>query len=940
MISLRRRLIVAFVALIVLPTAVISVYSLQRSSEILVDKAQQDGLRGAALRASQATRLLDDIGSDLQYIAQAPVLRRHLNAQPGLDQAGATQEVERFFVSFLARWSERYNRLCLLDSRGRELSCVSVGNDHRVVAVPRAELGDRSTEPYFAGAMQLRAIPGQQPIHISDVELDAPAGEPMLRYAIALQSDRGTLEGVLVLHALVAPILGTLHAGDGTVTTYVVDSQGHYLLHPMPARGFAHLRQSNALSLYSERPHDAPAILGRAAGTLYASTDRPESLQVFARIRPPGQGSISWTLIDEQSLSTMLVDVHHARNVILAVAAIGLLAAVALAIVVARSIARPIDALARAADAIRRGELDTPLPVAAYNDEVGVLTRAFAQMAQRVRELVSALQQRVAELERSDAALRSGQARLRQMMDANLAGIVFFDLAGRAIEANDAYLRIVGYDRDDLRAGRIDRETMTPPEYREITERALAETRERGACTPYEKEYLRKDGSRVPVLIGIARIEPGSELAVGFVLDQTARKQAEADHAARLAAEAASRAKSDFLARMSHELRTPLNAILGFAQILRRQSDLSPRAHTGLAAIQSSGEHLLQLIMDLLDLARVEAGRFALDARPTRLSAVVDGVQAIIHERAQQKGLQFVVELTGGLPHTVLADEVRLRQVLLNLLGNAVKFTDRGEVRLRVSAQRSAEHTTLRFDVSDTGVGIAADELPRLFQPFEQVGERERQRSGTGLGLAISQQIVQFMGGTIEVESRPGEGSHFWFELPLPVLDAGPSAARSLPALPAGYAGPRRRILVADDDPLSRVMMVELLRERGFELAEAKDGAQAVTMAITQPPDLLLIDANMPVLDGLQAMQRMRRRPALAHLKMVCVSASAGQNAQRDARAAGADEYITKPVDIDRLLAVIGALLGLQWTASAADTTLSAAPAQHDVLVQHKGETP
>jgi len=567
-------------------------------------------------------------------------------------------------------------------------------------------------------------------------------------------------------------------------------------------------------------------------------------------------------------------------------------------LLVTRSIVGPIDALARAADAIRHGELDTPLPVASREDEVGVLTHAFAQMAQRVRELVGALQQRVAALERSDAALRTGQARLRQMMDANLAGIVFFDLDGQAIEANDAYLRIVGYDRDDLRAGRIHRDQMTPPEYREVTEKAMAETRERGACTPYEKEYVRKDGSRVPVLIGIARVEPGSGQAVAFVLDQTALHQAAADRAARLAAEAASRAKSDFLARMSHELRTPLNAILGFAQILRRESGLDAHAHTGLAAIQSSGEHLLQLIVDLLDLSRVEAGRLTLDARPTQLAAVLDGAQAIIRVRAQEKALSFVVEIAGALPRVVQVDELRLRQVLLNLLGNAVKFTDRGEVRLRVSASdHDAAQATVRFEVSDTGVGIAANELPRLFQPFEQVGERERRAAGSGLGLAISQQIVQLMGSSIQVESRPGAGTRFWFELSLPVLEAAAGEAQGLAALPSGYAGARRRILVADDDALSRLMMVELLRERGFEITEAKDGAQALAMAITRPPD-----------------QRLRRRPALAHTKMICVSASAADSTQRGARAAGADAFITKPVDIDRLLAAIGAQLGLQWT--------------------------
>ena len=918
---LQNQLIAAFAAVIVLPTAIIALYSLGRTSEILIDMARLERLRGATVRANTAVRSLADISADLEYVAQAPAVRRTLNARSEDDRAQALRDVERFFVSFLTRWAEKYTRLCMLDSGGREVGCVQVRGG-RPQALPATQLANRSSQPFFAGAMSLRAIPGQQPIHISDVELSAigdtardEAGtSATLRYATALQTDTGLLNGVIALDALVTPILAGLQSGAGGGATYVVDREGHYLLHPDPSKTFGHLRGSKA-TLRSERPRDAAVVLDKSSGTLYASADRPDSLQVFTRVRPPGQSNIVWTLIDEQSLDTILGDVRHTRAVILAVSALALVLAAGAAVAITRGIVRPIGALAHAAEAIRHGKLDAPLPVAARPDEVGVLTQAFAQMAERLRSLVGALQQRVQELEQSDAALRVSETRLRQMIDTNLAGIMFIDLSGHVLEANDAFLRIVGYDRADLRAGRIVGDTLTPPEYREVTAAAIVETRERGACTPYEKEYVRKDGSRVPVLVGIALVDEAGEQAAAFVLDQTARKQAEADREARLAAEASNRAKSEFLARMSHELRTPLNAILGFAQILNWDTSLSERARNGVAAIQHGGEHLLQLIVDLLDLSRIEAGRFQLDLRPTDTEQLLAGVRDIAGVKAQQKSLQFVTEIGSGLPKRVRCDPLRLRQVLVNLLGNAVKFTDRGEVRLRVQCGRAAGgRARLRFDVTDSGVGIAEHDVARLFLPFEQVGDSRRHEGGSGLGLAISQQLVQQMGGHIAFEPMPEGGSRFWFELPLPVVEFRTPGAAVSQSLPSGYAGRRHKILVVDNEPFNRALLVDLLGVRGFDVCEAADGEQALAATRHEHPDLILMDVAMPVMDGLQATHRLRAMPECHDLRIVCVSAGASDGERRAALAAGADSFVSKPLDIGGLLQLIGELLALQWT--------------------------
>ena len=258
-----------------------------------------------------------------------------------------------------------------------------------------------------------------------------------------------------------------------------------------------------------------------------------------------------------------------------------------------------------------------------------------------------------------------------------------------------------------------------------------------------------------------------------------------------------------------------------------------------------------------------------------------------------------------------MCDDLRLRQVLLNLLGNAVKFTDRGEVRLRMTARPAAPGSVLlRVEVSDTGIGLAPQELRRLFRPFEQVGDGTRRAAGTGLGLAISQQIVQEMGGIIRVESRPGGGSRFWFELPVPVLDHEAEENAAAPRPRPGFEAARRKIMIVDNEQFNRAMLMDLLGGLGFELCEAENGADALDVARAERPSLILMDIEMPVMNGLEAMRRLRRIRGFERLPVICVSASAGSGDGQPAFAAGADAFLTKPIDITRLLETIDALLG------------------------------
>ncbi|MEH2163597.1 MAG: CHASE2 domain-containing protein [Nostoc sp.] len=396
---------------------------------------------------------------------------------------------------------------------------------------------------------------------------------------------------------------------------------------------------------------------------------------------------------------------------------------------------------------------------------------------------------------------------------------------------------------------------------------------------------------------------------------------------AKQAADAANEAKSEFLANMSHELRTPLNGILGFAQVLQVSPNMTEKNLEGVSIIHQCGTHLLMLVNDILDLSKIEARKLELFATNVRLTSFLHGITEICSIRAKQKGIALNILISDRLPVAIEVDEKRLRQVLINLLGNAIKFTDNGSVTFKVEviSQESQQmtHQKIRFQIEDTGIGMSPNQLKKIFLAFEQVGEAGRKSEGAGLGLAISQRIAALMGSQIQVQSHLGEGSLFWLDLMLPVPVSHDWQIQTIPttdvaATPThqkitGIRGTAPEILIIDDDANHCSMLTSLLEGIGCRTLKASDGKHGLQMVTEHHPDVIVLDLAMPNMDGFEFMVHLQENPQTCSIPIIVSSASVFEENRQRSFQAGATAFLPKPLQINELFNALRLLLKLEW---------------------------
>jgi PAS domain S-box-containing protein len=499
--------------------------------------------------------------------------------------------------------------------------------------------------------------------------------------------------------------------------------------------------------------------------------------------------------------------------------------------------------------------------------------------------------------------LAESEARARLIVDTAHDAFIGMNSDGKVVTWNAQAVATLGWTREEA-IGQSLGNLIIPPAFREAHKIGLRKFLESGAAPVVNQRLeltaLHRSGLEFPIEITITNpvAYEGGYFFGAFLRDISERRQHEAElKRAKESAEAATRAKSEFLANMSHELRTPLNGVLGYAQLMQRSNGLTSDQRESLDAIAKCGAHLLDLINDVLDLSKIEAGRIELEPGPTNLRQLTVELRHVIAEPARKKGLRFFVEIDPGLPSRLILDGRHMRQVLLNLLGNAVKFTEQGHILLTFSR---AEDGRLYCEVSDTGIGIEENSLEEIFEAFRQTRDGSS-AGGTGLGLTISQRLVAAMGGELRVKSQPGIGSSFYFLIPMvPAENLGAEEAGSKIEEPLFDAhlepGQDLTALVADDSSVNRRILAALLDSAGVRVITAEGGKEAVALAIQHRPDIVLMDLRMRDLDGLQATRQILSNPATSSTPVIMVTASAFGDSRQAALDAGCVDFISKPI--------------------------------------------
>jgi PAS domain S-box-containing protein len=619
----------------------------------------------------------------------------------------------------------------------------------------------------------------------------------------------------------------------------------------------------------------------------------------------------------EIGLSTKHIDsnIADARQKAGAIALLEMALVALFSLALGTYLTRQLYGLMKASDKVAGGDYGYQLDIRG-SDELALTAATFNRMSTKLK------------LDRE-----TQQAILRSALDC----IITTDETGRIVEFNKAAEQTFGYARQDI-LGRPLNQLLLQAENGNTATR-LPERLDTGIDPILDRHVQilarRASGDDFPAELALTRVDINdNSLFIAYLRDITGRLQDEIELTqAKDAAEAADRAKTRFVTNMSHEIRTPLNALLGFVNLLGDADNLTGEQRLWLRTARQSGDSLLGLINDTLDFAKIEAGKIELEPHAFDIRELVNGTISTLIQRAESKALEFSAAVAPEVPPLVREDSGRLRQILINLLGNAIKFTDKGSIRLTLGLSEHGNRTWLHFDIIDTGCGIPASQHDAIFSEFTQLADSGSQSDGTGLGLTITRRLVELMGGHIDFDSSEHQGTRFWFELPITVEANGekPDEATTQrePAMPAT----KGRILLADDSPANQMVAMAMIRDSGCSVDTANNGLEAVEAVRTLPYDLVLMDISMPEMDGLEATAAIRSLPGdKGRVPVIAMTAHAIVGDREKFLQAGMNDYISKPITKHRLYEILNQWLPLEQASMQEDSQPSATSTHTQIL--------
>jgi PAS domain S-box-containing protein len=889
--TLRHRLTFAFMGLAVVPLVITGTIL----AWLNYTTQCQQVLR---LEHEHARRISVEVFSYIDGLAKQ--LQSALNAQ---DLKNRDYQQQRDFLVTLLAHEKSYCELALLDETGQER--IRLQNRGMITS---GEIRDRSVTGDFLVPKTLEGT------YFGPVRIDDATGVPYMSIAVPLINLReGGVDGVLVagvhLKRVWELIAGTkLSSGENV---YILDTDNRLIAHRNPS---VVLRGTD---------FEAPLTDG-----FHIGLDGTSVAMAMSRVRFKGQ---AFTVVAEREIYQAMGPAIRTILIIASVLVLVFLTACIMGILTVRRIIRPIKSLEDVARAIKSGELDRQAPVTG-NDEFGELAVAFNTMTAKLRKSLGSLQTEVTERRLAEEELarhrdnlevsvnertkelRGSQARFQDIALSSADWIWEMDANGRYTYASGKVKEIFGYEPDEI-IGKTPFDLM-PKEEGERVEKIFQKiTSEKKEIVDLESWNLTKGGKRVCLLTSGVPIlgEKGELLGYrGVDKDITERKLAEVElKQAKETAETANIAKGEFLANMSHEIRTPLNGVIGMTGLLL-DTELTPEQHQYAETVRVSGESLLGVINDILDFSKIEAGRLDIEILNFDLRTTLENVTDVLAMAAHNKGLEFACLVRNDVPALLRGDPGRLRQILVNLVNNAIKFTEKGEVVVRSTLEQEDDnYATIRFSVTDTGVGIPKDRMDRLFQSFSQVdASTSRRYGGTGLGLAISKELSEMMGGRIGVESEEDKGSTFWFTA---VLEKQPQGRYAEIVVPEDIR--KMRILVVDDNATNREVLRERLKSWGCRFDEASHGEQALdklrlAVADGDPFGIAILGMQMPVMNGEAIGRKIKEDSDLKDTILVMLTSLGLRGDAARMKEIGFAAYLTKPVKNSQLYDCLITVMG------------------------------